>query len=1703
MTDREALKMAANPGLANPGPAPTSLHDRLGLFASLHQTPTLRAIRRLSVHDRSNSDSNLAHPDLQRWSMSSLMVNKHDITLRPDAHLIVYWDIKDSVDVNDWIGLYLIGENSPTNFQSFKNRGLSATHKGQIVWHLDSETCFTKPVTRVCFKYYHGTTGELRAITPTITVRNPDASEDDEPSPDNGPFFHICISDLKGMGLKKGMFFNPDPYIKFSIQPGRNHNLPLSDSHYGQDQRTTIAEKTVMPSWDDQEFHFKATRTDVLELELKDKFVRSRPIISRFLGRLAIPIQRLVEKAALGERTVTYNLNKRHPSDHVSGCLTFTVEIEQEDSPEADSVVNGTADQPLDHVTRSVSVPAMATLHEDRSLDGPAVLPRAVQHLNSNTVETPTHAKADRTISAPAQYLGGVSRGVKVVAPDTPTESISNPISQEQLSQAAQRTNTQSIGEIQSIQCSYVLPDKMTSNDKGKGGSVRRTSPSRPTELHIPGSKATSLQPDVVAPAVATQTALSPEFGSRNEGLTMNVTAASSLTRERTPDVVEDTMFQLTLDDSENSSESSVRTERRSNVETVSSRGRRSDSAASLGTSNRPSSIDMSSFSGHKRFSNQQTSALSSSLPSRQTSTLAADRLLSNENLVARALLSSSPMRIPPLSNSPGASPTASPASRRRDISDISLQKEIEEEVNRLRMRSGTSMPSRDPETPTNTPIGTPLIDADMVARSAPDDRLPGKTCVASVAQSKKLQVVKPSTRQVEPINSSTMSESDPGPRNNNNSQTQPVNNEPQSQTAAVPNVINLASEGGSSTIEPLSVNNIQHAEAGGESSPDGAVSQGTSNRSTTESESFESGTSQSVGSESSDPKGLDGEAGQSAKGGAHPNDNVWQRRKKYKSSRPNLRVNITGVTTDGTDLDAERTPTTPVLTPQRVTYQRYELPADEEPLPNNWEARIDQYGRVFYINHVQRTTTWTKPKISHATQQEHHERDSQQSRQQLDRRYQSIHRTLQRQDHVAEESSSASTSTDSIAEIQTPRGRHSFLEAPAVKFITRPDFFTILHSNAEAKQMFQRNSSVKHMVNRIRRDPGKFSDYQHNRDLVALLNLYVDHQAELPGGWESKQDKSAKVFFVDHTSHSTTFIDPRLPVEVTDPTVSLLQVPTRGRMRSRSEGEGLLDGVHENDFGAGATAGHGKNKSGPPIQPRPKETLRPDPAKGKDDAVPLAYNEKVVAFLRQPNIIDILKERQEDLSTNTKLRDKIHLIRQEGISALQRLSNDVELIMLLSLFEDDVMSYTPTMAQASSQLRSSLANISPHNTPQPSPHSSPVGRANARAPAPYRRDFDAKLRGFYRKMEAKGYGQGPTKLKLTIRRDHLLEDAFGKIMAISRKDIQKCKLFISFPGEEGLDYGGPSREFFFLLSRELFNPYYGLFEYSAMDTYTVQISPMSAFVDNYLDWFRFCGRVIGLAIIHHFLLDAFFTRPFYKALLRSSSHLSDLESLDSEFYQSLLWTKENDITDVLDLTFTVDEETFGQLVEKELKPNGKNIQVTEKNKKEYIERMVKWRIERGVMEQTESLVRGFYEVVDTRLISVFDARELELVIAGTAEIDIHDWRKNTEYRGGYQDKHHVINWFWTAVECFDNERRLRLLQFVTGTSSIPYEGFAALRGSNGPRKFCIEKWGKVTSLPRAHTCFNRLDLPSYSSYAMLLEKLVIAVEETSTFGID
>ena len=165
--------------------------------------------------------------------------------------------------------------------------------------------------------------------------------------------------------------------------------------------------------------------------------------------------------------------------------------------------------------------------------------------------------------------------------------------------------------------------------------------------------------------------------------------------------------------------------------------------------------------------------------------------------------------------------------------------------------------------------------------------------------------------------------------------------------------------------------------------------------------------------------------------------------------------------------------------------------------------------------------------------------------------------------------------------------------------------------------------------------------------------------------------------------------------------------------------------------------------------------------------------------------------------------------------------------------------------------------------------------------------------------------------------------------------------------------------------------------------------------------------------------------------------------------------------------------------------------------------------------------------MVPLEWLKYFDERELELMLCGMQEIDVDDWQRNSIYRHYNRNSKQVV-WFWQVsvteispllggqacakqhsystyvlqfVRETDNEKRARLLQFVTGTCRVPVGGFAELMGSNGPQRFCIEKVGKDTWLPRSHTCFNRLDLPPYKSYDQLVEKLNYAIEETEGFG--
>ncbi|XP_055611829.1 E3 ubiquitin-protein ligase Nedd-4 isoform X3 [Uranotaenia lowii] len=384
----------------------------------------------------------------------------------------------------------------------------------------------------------------------------------------------------------------------------------------------------------------------------------------------------------------------------------------------------------------------------------------------------------------------------------------------------------------------------------------------------------------------------------------------------------------------------------------------------------------------------------------------------------------------------------------------------------------------------------------------------------------------------------------------------------------------------------------------------------------------------------------------------------------------------------------------------------------------------------------------------------------------------------------------------------------------------------------------------------------------------------------------------------------------------------------------------------------------------------------------------------------------------------------------------------------------------------------------------------------------PYSRDYKQKYE--YLKSQLKKPANVPNKIDIKVRRASILEDSYRIINSVSKVDLLKTKLWVEFEGEAGLDYGGLAREWFYLLSKEMFNPYYGLFEYSAMDNYTLQINPNSGLCnEEHLNYFKFIGRIAGMAVYHGKLLDAFFIRPFYKMMLQKQIDLKDMEAVDTEYHNSLLYIKENDPSDLM-LTFSVDEESFGTTSHRDLKPDGASIEVTNENKDEYIRLVIEWRFAARVKSQMQAFLDGFGSLVPLHLLKIFDENELELLMCGIQSIDVNDWKRNTLYKGDYYANHVVVQWFWRAVLSFSNEMRSRLLQFVTGTSRVPMNGFKELYGSNGPQMFTIEKWGTPQNYPRAHTCFNRLDLPPYESYSQLKDKLLKAIEGSQGFaGVD
>ncbi|XP_070106276.1 apoptosis-resistant E3 ubiquitin protein ligase 1 isoform X7 [Equus przewalskii] len=317
---------------------------------------------------------------------------------------------------------------------------------------------------------------------------------------------------------------------------------------------------------------------------------------------------------------------------------------------------------------------------------------------------------------------------------------------------------------------------------------------------------------------------------------------------------------------------------------------------------------------------------------------------------------------------------------------------------------------------------------------------------------------------------------------------------------------------------------------------------------------------------------------------------------------------------------------------------------------------------------------------------------------------------------------------------------------------------------------------------------------------------------------------------------------------------------------------------------------------------------------------------------------------------------------------------------------------------------------------------------------------FQDKVNFFQRELRQVHMKRPHSKVTLKVSRHALLESSLKATRNFSISDWSK-NFEVVFQDEEALDWGGPRREWFELICKALFDTTNQLF---------------TRFSDN--------------------------NQALY------------FETDDPEFYKSkVCFILNNDMSE-MELVFAEEKYNKSGQLDKvvELMTGGAQTPVTNANKIFYLNLLAQYRLASQVKEEVEHFLKGLNELVPENLLAIFDENELELLMCGTGDISVSDFKAHAVVVGGsWHFREKVMRWFWTVVSSLTQEELARLLQFTTGSSQLPPGGFAALCPS-----FQIIAAPTHSTLPTAHTCFNQLCLPTYDSYEEVHRMLQLAISE-------
>ena len=279
----------------------------------------------------------------------------------------------------------------------------------------------------------------------------------------------------------------------------------------------------------------------------------------------------------------------------------------------------------------------------------------------------------------------------------------------------------------------------------------------------------------------------------------------------------------------------------------------------------------------------------------------------------------------------------------------------------------------------------------------------------------------------------------------------------------------------------------------------------------------------------------------------------------------------------------------------------------------------------------------------------------------------------------------------------------------------------------------------------------------------------------------------------------------------------------------------------------------------------------------------------------------------------------------------------------------------------------------------------------------------------------------------------------------------------------------------------------------------------------------HFCGRLLGKALFDRQHVDFPLCPLLLKLMVRGFSEVENqlkklgnrencnnktddlfcnLNDLDLDYSKSLKWMLENDITNILFETFSV--EVGSHTIA--LCDGGIKKEVTENNKWEYVNLLIQWKELYSVSKCLAPFLQGFHDFIPLQFLKEHNIshEEIDLLLNGKKALNIEEIRAYTIYQGTkeFSEKNLIVIWLWQIFRELEDEEQRQLLQFFTGSERVPLDGY------DPPLNITEGLDMMVDSLPRAHTCFNQLVIPSYTSYSIMKDKIRFAIKNVEGFTL-